>query len=248
MKKVFLIAAIAVSTTASAQIGFGAQIGGNLANVKWEEDNGSGGKDKAKTDSKFGFLIGAVANVPIASSLSFRPELNFIQKGAKMDLADVQDLGGGASSTTTGKTEITMNFIELPLNIVYSADAGAGKVYFGAGPSIGFGMSGKYKSSGTNTTVIPGFPTQTTPFDNSADIKFDGKKDATDANVHLKGLDFGANILAGYRMSNNIFIQLGYAMGFSNLSPETGSSFKTNGLTLKLGYMFGGSSSSSDDK
>ena len=47
-------------------------------------------------------------------------------------------------------------------------------------------------------------------------MKFDGKKDAdvTDNNTHLKALDFGGDILAGYKTANGVFVSLGYTLVF----------------------------------
>lgn len=234
MKKLFLIAAIAASLGANAQAGFGIQAGGNLGNIQWEDTEG-GTTTEVNTTSKFGFLIGVLADVPLSTSLSFRPELNFIQKGAKLDDTRTES---GASIKTTG--EVTLNFIELPLNLVYNASAGMGSFFIGAGPSIGFGISGKYDQ--TSTLTFPGFPTTTSS--EKGDVKFDGKKaaevPASDNDAHLKSLDFGVNALAGYKMANGVFLNVGYTLGLSNLDPNENSSFKTKGFTIKLGYMFGG--------
>ena len=225
MKKVFLMAAIAAfSTTSFAQTTFGIQAGANIASAKMEQTE-SGVTSKLNTDSKTGFLIGAVAEVPFGTSINFRPELNFIQKGFKYS----KSTGGlGVSNKTT------LNYIELPLNFVYHAEAGAGTVFFGAGPSFGFGISGKSKT------------TQTGEPDENQDVKFDGKKDAdvTDQNVHLKAFDFGVNATAGYKMANGVYLSVGYTFGLANIDPNANSSFKNiGGLSLKLGYMFGGAGS-----
>ena len=235
MKKVILIGAIVfLSTHLNAQISFGVQVGGNLANVKIS-DTESGTTTKQNTKVKFGFLVGVVAEIPIASSLSFRPELNFIQKGFKVD----QTLSeSGATIVSTGNE--TSNFIEVPLNVVYNLSVGNGKVFFGIGPSIGYGISGKFSS--LTTTTFPGEPTEIQS--DNGNVKFDGKKAADissgDKDTHLKALDFGGNILAGYKMSNGLYLNAGYTLGFSNLNPNAKTSFKTNGLTIKVGFMFGG--------
>lgn len=245
MKKVILIAAIAaVSTGANAQVNFGAQVGGNMANAKVEYTD-AGTTTKQKTKSKFGFLIGAIAEIPFSSNVSFRPELNFVQKGYKVDVNETQT-SGGITATSVGSGKITLNFIELPLNFVYSVPAGAGNVFFGAGPAFGFGLSGKYDQTSTTTVSGPGFPTSTESSTEKGDVKFDGKKyedlAANDVDAHLKSFDFGGNILAGYKMSNGIAINLGYTMGFSNLDPNKDQSLKTKGFTIKLGYLFGAKS------
>ena len=235
MKKVMLIGTIVfLSTHLNAQISFGVQAGGNLANVKIS-DTQSGATTAEKTKSKFGFLVGVVAEIPIASSLSFRPELNFIQKGFKQNENQSQS-GVTSSSNNTA----TLNFIEIPLNVVYHLSVGNGNVFFGIGPVVGYGISGKY--SYTSTYSYPGQPTQTQS--ESRNIKFDGKKTADlisgDKDSHLKALDFGGNVLAGYKMSNGLYLNAGYTLGFSNLNPNANASFKTNGLTIKVGFLFGG--------
>jgi Outer membrane protein beta-barrel domain len=173
--------------------------------------------------------------VPIGSALSFRPELNFVQKGFKLDF-NQSESGFGIIS----KGNQTLNFIELPLNVIYNVSAGSGNFFLGAGPAIGYGISGK--NSFTSVVMQPGLPDQSTT-DNSI-VKFDGKKDedvaADDDNTHLKALDFGGNFLAGYKMSNGLFLNVAYTLGFSNLDPNANSSYKTNGISIKLGYMFGG--------
>jgi hypothetical protein len=246
MKKVTCIAALVFAVMSSnAQTGFGFQVGGNLANVESEYTSG-GATVKDDNKSKFGFLIGAVAEIPLTTSIYFRPELNFIQKGAKLS-QNSTETSGGATFTSVATGEQTLNFIELPLNFVYMAPAGAGHFFIGAGPSIGFGISGKYEFDVTSTTSIPGFPPQTSTSTGKGDVKFDGTKEedvaAGDENFHLKSLDFGANVLAGYKLSNGLSLNVGYTMGFSDLDPNDNSSFKTKGLTIKLGYIFGGAAS-----
>ncbi|MEO6540708.1 MAG: outer membrane beta-barrel protein, partial [Ferruginibacter sp.] len=142
--------------------------------------------------------------------------------------------------------DIALHFIELPLNIIYSLPAGPGRFSVGAGPNVSFGISGKDKYS--YITSGSGFPTQSDSGEEK--IKFDGKKaadlPASDNDIHFKALDFGANAVAGYKLDMGLFFNVGYTFGFSNLNPNPNSSLKTGGLTLKVGYIFGGNSSTED--
>jgi len=115
MKKVILIAFISfISLAVTAQVKFGAQIGGNIANVVGEQDN-----QAIVTKSKFGVTIGVVAQIPLAKTVLFRPELNFIQKGYSGDIM--------------GETiEGTFNFFEIPFNLVFDVPAsGSSTLFFG---------------------------------------------------------------------------------------------------------------------
>ncbi len=216
MKKVILILAIVAISEVSFAQSIGVQVGGNLASQSAKSDDT--GDLTFSTKSKLGFLFGVVGDIPIANSLSFRPELNYIQKGGKVTIPSIQE-----NSTT-------LNYLELPLNIIYNMEAGQGNFFFGAGPSIALGLSGKSKFK----DLEEGTPEETT------DVKFDGKKqaDVTDDKDHLKAIDFGFNLLAGYKLSNGLFANIGYTLGLSNISPESGQSGKNRGLTLKVGYCF----------
>jgi hypothetical protein len=226
MKKVFLFTALAVTAVATqAQVKFGAHAGINAASQTNKFKSGTQTITE-NSKSKIGFTLGAVAEISIADAIAFRPELNFTQKGGKL------------KETVSGVTEentLTLNYLELPLNVVYKFEAGGGNVFVGVGPSIGFGLSGKakFKESGTGVPTTEG----------SVSVKFDGKDNATDGKAHLKSLDFGANFLAGYQMSNNIFFKASYSLGLSNISPEDGGTTKNKGFGFTIGYMFGGSDS-----
>jgi len=240
MKKLLLSFAIVVMATvgANAQVSFGIQAGANLASSKTVDESVTPSKTyKGKT--KAGFTAGFVANIPFSSKLSFRPELNYIQKGSKYK--NSQPIGGGFTDEIT--ETFSLNFIEMPLNIVFSMPAGPGRFCVGAGPNVSYGVSGKYKF----VEVISGggFPSQTTT--DNAKVKFDGDDNATDSYVHLKGFDFGANAFVGYKMNMGLFFNAGYTYGFSNLSASSDASFKTAGLTLKVGFLFGGNGSKQED-
>ena len=227
MKKTVLIVALsAAAFTVQAQTTFGAHAGINGASFTDKTTSGSQ-TTTDKFDTKVGLIIGVNAEIPIASSLFFRPELNFIQKGGKLKQTEVVF---GTTYTTDAK--VTTNYLELPLNLVYKFN-GSG-LFAGAGPSIGYGLSGKANSK---TTVG-----SSTTEDNS-DIKFDGKKNANDGKGHLKALDFGANFLVGYQFSNNLFLKANYTLGLSNISVEDNSTTKNTGLGFTIGYRFGGGAS-----
>jgi hypothetical protein len=81
---------------------------------------------------KPGVTIGVFADLPLGSSGSFMPALNFVQKGGTLKAEDI-------------KSRLTTNFLEVPLNFVYNAKLSSGKFFIGAGPSLNFGISGKSK-------------------------------------------------------------------------------------------------------
>lgn len=236
MKKVTLIfAAVFAAMGVSAQTGFGFQAGVNLASAQLESYNSTTNRtEELDSKSKTGFTAGFVADVPLATNFSFMPELNFVQKGFEYE---------NATGNVVAKAKTTLNFIEVPLNFVYKADVGMGRLFFGLGPSVGFGISGKSEESLSG--LGGGFD-----FNEKSDVEFDGDENATDDKLHLKRIDLGGNVVGGYMLANGVFLKVGYTYGFSNLlpdypAPDDKDNFKTRGFSIKIGYMFGGGSSDS---
>ena len=252
MKKLILLAAFAVTTSiASAQVSFGVQLGANIAMGKATFD----GVNPLYTtsignDPKVGIMGGFVAEIPVGGKLAFRPELNFIQKGSKTNATFASF---GISDVDNHK--LTLNYIEVPLNVVYKLDLGAGNLFFGLGPTVAIGISGKDKVS---NDAYPGDP----DYNYTNKVNFDGKKSDEVANstpaeqdayykeTHLKRIDIGANIIAGYKLPMGLFAKLGYTYNFmdidpnkKNADPDDRSSYKNRGFSICVGYMIGGSKS-----
>jgi hypothetical protein len=212
MKKIYLLLVLATAFTSVmyAQPRFGVNGGIVFANMRFEEDG-----DSETLDSKAGLTIGARVAVPVTDNISFRPGLNFIQKGGK------------EKSSFFGveyEVSVNLNYLELPLNFVYSMDAGIGKFFAGAGPAISYALSGKIK------TKVDGD-------EEEEKIEF-GSGDE-----ELKRFEFSGNILVGYELANGLYIQTNYSLGLSNLTNVSDSKAKNKYFGIRLGYFFGGSKS-----
>lgn len=227
MKKLILSAAVIIAAiSVNAQNKFGLQAGGNFSTYKVEFGN-----NDLKSDSKFGFIIGALADVDFGNSVSFRPELNFIQKGGELK-QNISVPGGNINS----QDEVNLSYVQLSPNFVYNFAAGTGKFFVGVGPELALGIGGKTESKDVTTIG--------STVNNSnveSDVRFDGKKNVTTSNdLHLKRMDVGANAIVGYTFNNGAFISGGYTAGLKNISPDDNSSWKNNGFNIKIGYLFGG--------
>ena len=219
MKKSLFIT-ILILSICSVHAQFGVQVGASFYSGKATEDNIS-----IKYDTKVGFTAGLIYNFPISSSFNFMPSLNFTQKGGKINISDFD-----STELLNGKDNLTLNYIELPLNFVYNVNG----FFIGAGPDLAYGISGKEKST---------FDSQT----ENKKIHFGGSSDDD-----FKPFEFSANILAGYKLRNGLFITANYNPGISNIAPKnTNAKWHNNGFNIRVGYMFGGSkkpTAQSDDK
>ncbi|MEO6669275.1 MAG: porin family protein [Ferruginibacter sp.] len=238
MKKIILIAAIAVCSISSyAQVSFGAQVGANLGmgKSKYDYSDPIYGAPSLTSDPKVGFLIGVLAEVPFGK-LSFRPELNFVQKGSK----DGYNFSYAGFYDNDSRKR-TLNYIEVPLNVTYNLEIGkTGKVFFGLGPAVAIGLSGNYKYANGDKYKVK--------FDGLKLDDYDSPGDAD--NEHLKRVDVGLNVLGGFQLGMGAFAKIGYTYGFVNIDPnkdnndaEDRSTYKNRGFNICIGYMIGGKKS-----
>lgn len=210
-----LISASFIVAQEQSKISFAVLGGVNFQNLNGKNYIG----DKLNNDMLLGFHAGVNVQIPIAPEFYFQPGLLYATKGAKNTI-------GSFVGTTT------LNYIELPLNIVYKAVLGNGFVMLGFGPYVAYGISGKWKGEVGSISL-------------TGDIKFQNTADSNDSYYNYKAFDAGANIFFGYEMVSGIFIQLDSQFGMLNIHPEyngglTDDKSITNntGFGLSLGYRF----------
>jgi hypothetical protein len=142
----------------------------------------------------------------IGKNLLFSPAINFVQKGMKAPDLDADETD-----------ETALNYLELPLNVLYTTNG----FFFGGGPVVGIGLSGKNKYSDFNGGI------------QTDDIKFGSEQD------EVRQFEFSGNLLAGYQLKNGLMVSAGYNMGFTNLiNGDVDGSIKNRYWSFKLGYLF----------
>jgi hypothetical protein len=124
----------------------------------------------------------------------------------------------GAGIKHAGHTDILLiNTIEIPLNVVYKLPSAKGSFILGAGPNVGLNLSAKVKGHDEPDEEI---------------------KIGSGAG-QLKALDFGVNFVTGYEFNKNLFVQLNYNAGLTNLANVPGLTQRGSQFGLTLGYFFG---------
>jgi hypothetical protein len=155
--------------------------------------------------------FGAGAEIKLADAFALRPALLIKYLGC----VNADDLGNG-------NTTISLTTITLPVTAVFRHEFRRGSNFFvGAGPSIGYSVSGKVKNDNGTTS-----------------IKF-----GSGVNNDLKPIELGINGKLGFQFKNNMFMQFYGNVGLNNRSNVT-----TNGTVFKaydvwgfgIGYLFGG--------
>jgi hypothetical protein len=201
-----MVIIILTSVSLSAQTSIGLTGGVAFANVTAKAEGVS-----ISLKHRTGFTAGLFMNAPLSKNFYFQPALNFVQKG-------YDQKEGDASS------KLSYNYLELPLNFVYSVKQNEG-LFIGAGPAISFGLSGKAKVTDPSGSA-------------SEKIKF-GSGDE-----EVKRSEFGADVLAGYRFAGGFLISANYYLGLSNIQNGNANdigTIKNKYFAFKIGYVFGDS-------
>ncbi|MEP6512327.1 MAG: porin family protein [Parafilimonas sp.] len=173
-KRAFLIISlIAFLNFADAQSSFGIEAGATFASIRTKESEVL--LTTKSSTTKTGFAFGLVYSVNIHKNFTFRPELNFVQKGGILK-----------QNNPSATNKITYNYLELPLSVVYQTYSRKEKFFVGIGPVASLGLTGK------NKIKNPGEDEFTIHF------KMNG-------NEGYYAFEFGLNALAGYQFSRIFF-------------------------------------------
>ena len=175
----------------------------NFQNITGKDEAGNKLNNKLKT----GFNIGLNAEIPIAPDFYFQPGLLYTTKGAK-NIA-------GTNAT------LNLNYLELPLNLVYKAPMGSGQsVLVGFGSYLALGVGGSYKAYNTDYKV-----------------KFQKDQGTAPNTIYYKPVDAGANLLLGYEFTKKFSAQINAQLGLIDINASNGKTANT-GFGVSLGYRF----------
>ena len=188
----------------------------------------------SKAQTNVGFTIGGTYSSITAklSGISISPKYKAgITAGLVLDASLSSNLSfqpelnyvqKGLKSDQDGvKDVVTYSYLELPLNVVYRAQKERG-FFIGAGPSIAYGLSGKEKYSDPQGSE-------------NTKVKFGAADD------EVKPVDFGVNVLAGYKFGSGFLLAANYNLGLSNIQNGNSSdvgTVKNKYFGFKIGYFF----------
>ncbi|CAN5757349.1 hypothetical protein BH11BAC3_BH11BAC3_11710 [soil metagenome] len=225
MKKVCtVLAGIVITATSFAQFSFGVQGIGNLSDAKIKFEDGQNVAKKMRVLPGAGLL----AQYAVNEKLSIRSGVNFLQHGITVKTAIPTSGGNVPAVNATAKSRL--NYLQLPVNILATFSSEKRQFFAGAGGYLNYGISGKTKVEGEyiSNGATEKFAEETDAFKNDAD-----------GNPGLKKADWGIGALAGVRMSNGLFANVGYQLGLSDISnSDNGGEYKSRGLQLTIGYFF----------
>jgi hypothetical protein len=162
--------------------------------------------------SHTGLIIGGFLDIGVSKNLSVVPGLRFIMKGFTFTGTDP---GNGLTYTATDKG----NYLEIPLLLKVTFPLTEVKLYLFGGPELGINLS-------ANQDVTEGGTTTT-----------------SDISSYISGTDFGLLFGGGVAFKlapkTDLFVNVGYSFGLSNIyKNDPNITVKNTGIQLTAGAIF----------
>lgn len=219
MKKIALIGALfmALAHQSYAILGLfkiGPEVGMNMSNMKADFPGLTGGLPVTfDTKSLTGLRAGLTADVHLFKPIYLQVGALYTQQGTNLE-ANVLGF------TVDGKMKV--NYIQVPVSILYKKDLVVGKVFVGAGPYWGYAMNGTFS-----------FTDPTTGTKDEEDITFG------DSSGDMKRMDVGIGFNAGFQLKFGPFIRFQYQLGLTELSSDASVlTAKNRAFSVSVGWLF----------
>ena len=197
--------------------------GVNLANISVDKD---GNVDDARGIASF--HAGLQADLPITKFFAIQPGVFFTGKGSKIE-------SGNTSGDNWIRSSTRPYYIEVPVNAVIKLPLGdESSFFFGAGPYLGIGVSGKNKIEGEILGV--GF-SRTENIKFSDDDPFTSGEEGSGYGI-MRRFDYGLNGTVGVQSKFALF-SVNYGLGLAKLQSGTSSSENELGKHRVLSFTVG---------
>ena len=227
-KDLLLLSAILIATLgAKAQVYIMPKAGAAFSHMQLANDISYNGNLKAIS----GFTGGAAIEAKMSSFFSWQAELLFVTKGFSDKFS-----GPGYSYTYSQK----ISYLEIPLLAKGNFTQGKFKAFILAGPSIAYGLGGKYAYSGSYTSSGTIY-FKSAPANYTGNDSYYNKNETNQIDI---GLQFGGGV--GYELGPGVIIlDARYGMGFIDLykkaygnatNPNFDNTSKYRVFALTIGY------------
>jgi hypothetical protein len=216
---------------AQAQVSLGIRTGYTAANMEISGDVRSElGDVNGMMKTFHGWHLDLVINMPLGyDGFYLQPVIRYITKGTSFNESRIPKAELTGLYVPKG-SQMKLNYLELPFNIVYKCPLGVGSITGGFGPYVGYGLQGRYDfdimQNGRSITQ------------NSKQVQFSRRADNNLAVVRMYPWDAGANFMLGYEFDNGIMFGVNYSMGLTDIDRIDGMSSKNKYLGISAGFLF----------
>jgi hypothetical protein len=198
MKKVLLAVIIIIASDAAvrAQVKVGIKAGGNLSNQRISVSEGTIYSGNAYK----GFHAGLIAETNLGGNFYLQPQLLFSRKGATH-----------LSSSGNTPVQVKMDYVELPISLVYKINLPFGKIFGGAGAAFSYGIGGKLEQNGQTQKLY--------------------------SEGNWKREDISLVFTGGLEFNNGFFASINSQKGMRDVYRAGTASIKNKSVSVSVGYL-----------
>lgn len=217
---------LCVAPVAFGQVSIGIRGGMNASNIQFSgsapEVIGSG-----YMDPLYSWHADFLLNIPLFNRVYLQPYFRYIRKGATIrDQPWLKPEIPGVE-ITKGK-RLIVDYLELPLNLVYKLPVGRGYLTGGLGPYVGLGLGGNYSYKIVNGREVKHEVQQ---------VRFSGK-DGDASLVRMAPWEAGAHFSIGYEFFNTLNIAANCSIGLTDTDRSDFTKSRNQYLGLSVGFLF----------
>lgn len=211
---------------AKGKVSYGIRAGLNVSDIVGEY--GPDADDRLDMNSRVGFHIGGVVDIPITNGFYVQPGLSLTTRGAK-EKSTYREAGYSEETSTRYRPM----YLQIPVLASFRADVSESvNVQVNVGPHFAFGLGGKCKDTYCDSDGLS--ESQKYPF-------FD-ESTANEARFGAKRFDFGLSFGAGVILRKHYYVGIVYDLGLVNMAidKEWGkeAKFHNRNFSIQLGYNF----------
>lgn len=229
MKKFLLLLLFSITAYASrAQVSMGIRAGYTAASMQVTGAGNLVNADQAGSRTVLnGWHADLVLNAPLGANFYLQPVFRYITKGTNYGVPPaVKSPLTGVSVQASSSLEV--NYLELPINLLYKLPLGNGKLTGGFGPYVATGLGGRYHydlvENGRNIT--------------SASRKVSFRSGDELSAVRMNAWDFGGNICLGYEFDSGFMLGFNASRGFADVDRSSFTETKNYYYGISVGFLF----------
>lgn len=210
-----------VTVTSHAQVSLGLRGGYIKSGLE-----SSGSSYAPGTTRLNNWQAGFYTNIPLLKNLYLQPGLSYIVKGAGLDYSVAHPV----NLLTSGTTKLRLQYLELPVHLVYKIPVSFGRFIFGGGPYAAYSTRGDYNVSVYNEDKLLQSRSQ--------QVDFSASPNVFGSNMTLQRWDAGVNFVAGVELNCFLTLTAQYGHGMMDIDKSPDNTFRNRYWGVSLGFLF----------